>query len=282
MPLILAPSYVIVGPINLTSLEDSGVEWIMETFTGWGASGGTLAPKPKTRAGGAWGGLSYSKQRTLVASGVCIAPTPALASDALDRIIDACSLDDTAMTVSESGRLRWQYVRRDGDVLPTWIGPTAFEWNVQFVAMDWRKFSTPITASTGLPSSSGGLTIPYVVPYSISAVQTSGQVSIFNPGNETGPVVMRLDGPCVGPVITHVSSGLSLVFAASLTLGAGEWLDIDMEGHSALANGGPTRAQFITSRQWSGLEPGSNTWSFSAASYSAGALLTITAVPADK
>jgi len=282
MTLILAPSYVTVGALNLTSREDSGVEWIMGTFTGWGAPGGTLTPKQKTRQMGAWGGLSYAKQRTLVAAGVCIAPTPALASDALDRLIDACSLDDTILTVSESGRSRWGTVRRDGDVLITWTDACVFEWSIQFVALDPRKFGTPLTASTALPSSSGGLTIPYTIPYTIPAVQVSGQVSIFNAGNETGPVTMRLDGPVVGPVITHVGSGLRLVFAASATLGVGEWWDIDLEGQSVLANGGPTRAQFITSRQWSGLEPGNNTWAFTAASYSAGALLTVTGTPADK
>lgn len=281
MTITLAPSNVTVGPINLTSQEASGVAWIMETFTGWGASGVTLSPKQKTRAPGAWGGLSYSTQRTLVVTGTCVAPTPALASDALDRLIDACSLDDTVMTVSESGRARWCTVRRDGDVIPVWIGATVFTWNVQLVAMDWRKFYTPITASTALPSSSGGLTVPYTIPYTINAVQTSGQVSIVNPGNETGPVTMRIDGPCTGPVITHVGSGLSLVFAASLSLGAGEWLDIDMEAHSVLAQGQSTRAQWVTSRGWFGLEPGDNTFAFAAASYSP-ALLTVTATPADK
>ena len=180
MTLILAPSYLTVGALNLTSREDSGVEWIMSEFTGWGAPGGTLIQKQKTRQRGAWSGRSDSKARPMVAKGVCIAPTAALASDALDRLIDAASLDDTILTVSESGRLRWGTARRDGDVLPVWIGSTVFSYSVQFAADDPRKFSAPITASTHLPSSSGGLTIPYTIPYSINAVQVSGQVSIFN------------------------------------------------------------------------------------------------------
>ena len=103
MTLILGLSYVTVGALNLLSREDSGVQWILDEngIQGWGAPGGTMSPKPKTRQMGAWGGLSYAKQRPLVASGVCIAPTPALASDALDRLNAACSLDDAVMTVSE-------------------------------------------------------------------------------------------------------------------------------------------------------------------------------------
>jgi len=281
MVLILAPSYVTVGPLNLCSRDDFGVEWILQDFKGWGAPGGTLTQTQKTRQRGAWSGRSDSKARPTVAVGMCIAPTAALASDALDRLIDACSLDESLMMVVESGRARTCMVRRDGDVLPVPIGSCAFEYSVQFAADDPRKLGTPLTGSTGLPSSSGGFTFPHVFPFSINSTVVSGQVSLFNPGNETGPVTMRIDGPCTGPVITHVGSGLRLVFSASLTLGAGEFIVVDMEAHQALAQGQANRSNWITSRQWSGLEPGNNTWSFSAASASA-ALLTVTGTPADQ
>jgi len=42
MVLILLPSYVTIGPLNLCSREDNGVEWILQDFKGWGAPGGTL------------------------------------------------------------------------------------------------------------------------------------------------------------------------------------------------------------------------------------------------
>jgi hypothetical protein len=275
--------FATLSGLNLSTTEpDTGVQWTSKPIDGWGGAASRRVSTPKTRKPGAWSGNGYSDERPIAMSGVVQAPSEAALSEALDRLIDACSFDDTLLTITEPDRSRWCMVHRTGAVLTPRLSPTVAAWSVQVSADDPRKMYAPITASTGLPSSSGGLTVPYVIPYTISAVQTSGQVSIYNAGNETGPVTMRIDGPCVGPVITHVGSGLSLVFAASLTLGAGEWLDIDMEGHSALANGGPTRAQFITSRQWSGLEPGSNTWSFSAASYSPSALLTITATPADK
>ena len=281
MPVIMSESYVTVGALNLASREDSGVEWIMEGFTGWGSSGTTLAPRQKTRAAGAWAGLSYATARTIVVSGICTAPTPALASGALDRLIDACSLDDTLFTAYESGRSRWCIVRRDGDILPTWLNPLTFRWSVQFAALDPRKMSAPLTGSTGLPSSTGGLTIPFTVPFAINSTVASGQVSLTNPGNETGPVTLRIDGPCVGPMVTHVGSGLRLVFASSLTLGAGEFLLIDMEAQTVLAQGQSSRSMWVTSRGWSGFEPGSNSWSFAAASGTTG-LLTVTATPADK
>jgi hypothetical protein len=225
----------------------------------------------------------------MVATGACFAPSADAAADALDRLIAACSLDETLLTVAEPSRARWCMARRDGEVIPSWLGDDAFEYSVQFAADDPRKLGTALTGSTGLPSSSGGLTVPFTVPYSINSTVVSGQVSLFNPGNETGPVTMRIDGPITGPVITHVGSGLQLVFSASLVLGVGEFLDINMDdfphdgmqAHTVMAQGQSSRANWITSRGWSGFEPGPNTWAFTAVS-GASALLTVTAVTADQ
>jgi len=282
--LILGPMYTTIGPLNLCSVDEFGVMWIMDEngVVGWGAPGGTLSPVQKTRQRGAWAGASDAEARPMTMAGVCIAPTAALASDAKNRLADACSLDDTTLAVVESGMSRWCTVRRDGPVLDPWLSDTSFTWSIQVVALDPRKLGAPLTGSTRLPSFTGGLTIPFTIPFSIDSVQVTGQVNLFNPGNETGPVTMRVDGPCSGPVITHVASGLSLVFSASLVLGVGEWIDIDMEAHTVMANGQSSRANWITSRGWSGLESGNNTWAFTAAAYSTDSLLTITATPADK
>jgi len=284
MVLPIGPSSATIGPLNLYSVDDFGVTWILDEngVVGWGAPPGTLAPTQKPRQPGAWAGLSYAQARPMTMAGTCIAPTAALASLAKDRLIDACSLDDTTLTVFEGERSRWCTVRRDGPVLdPQWIGTAAFTWSIQVVAVDPRKLGTPLTGSTALPSSSGGFFFPHTFPFSIDSTVVSGQINLVNPGNETGPVTMRIDGPCTGPVITHVGSGLQLVFSASLTLGAGEFLIVDMEGHTALAQGQANRSNWITSRGWSGFEPGNNTWAFTAASGASG-LLTVTATPADQ
>lgn len=120
------------------------------------------------------------------------------------------------------------------------------------------------------------------IPFSIDAVTVTGQVSLVNPGNETGPVRLRIDGPCRGPVVTHVSTGTQLIFSSSLVLGAGEWLEVDMEARTVLANGQATRSPWITSRGWSGFTPGENTWAFTAAAFDAAARLTVVATPSWK
>lgn len=124
------------------------------------------------------------------------------------------------------------------------------------------------------------LTGKLTVPFRINATTVTGQVSLTNPGNESGPVVIRIDGPCTGPVVTHVSTGNALVFSSSLVLQDGEFLLVDMDARTALANGQSNRAGYITSRGWSSFDPGQNTWSFSAARYNSRSQLSVAAVPA--
>jgi len=249
-------------------------------FKGWGGVGSSINIVPKTRAHGAAAGRAYFSARHLVVNGLLKAPSEAALDAAIDRLIDACGLDDTLLTIVEARGPRWCMVRREDEVLASKITPTMASWSIQVVALDPRKFGTELTASTGLASVSGGLVIPFTIPYTIDSTVESGQVSLINPGNEVGPVLVRIDGPVIGPGCTHVVSGLAVTVATTLELGVGEWIDIDMEKHRVYAQGQAGRANWITSRGWSGFEPGANTWGFSAATYSAGARMTITATPA--
>src|SRR5690606_4337523 len=142
----------------------------------------------KPRSAGAWAGDAYASARHISLSGWCNAPDELTLSDALDRLNDAASLDNALLTVTEGGRQRWMMVRREDEVLYRRLDEHWFRWSVQLVATDPRKFAAPLSASTRLPASSGGLTVPFTVPFSIDATMVSGQVSLHNPGNETGPV----------------------------------------------------------------------------------------------
>jgi hypothetical protein len=280
---IIAQSYATIGGLTLSGREDSGVEFILQTVEGWGGADTTISPVQKPRQAGAWAGYSYEVARSIVLTGTTYALDAGSASDALDRLIAACTLDATVLTVVESGRSRWVSVRRDGAVVPVWISSTAFTWSVQFVAVDPRKFGASLTGQTALPSSTGGLTVPFTVPYVIASTVVSGQVSLTNPGNSTGSVILRIDGPCTGPVITRTGvTGSSLVFASSLVLNTGEWLTVNGDARTAMANDQANRAGYITSRGWPTFEPGVNTFSFTATGYNAASLLTVTATPAWK
>lgn len=276
---------ITLGSIDFTSTA-LGVAFRGMKLEGWdGSPGSTLQLTQKLRGPGAW--RSSDPQRgpkTLTLSGTMVAldgnvSATTLAFDALNA---AVTLDETSLIVDGHGvGARRVNVSRQGDVIDVPM-PSILQkgFNVQLVAADPRKFGTNLKGSTGLPASSGGLSFPMSFPSAFTSTVVSGQVALTNPGNETGPVVMRVTGPCTGPVITHVGSGLSLVFSSSLVLGAGEWIDIDMEARTVLANGQSGRAQWVTSRGWSGFDPGQNVWAFTAQAYDSASQLSVTATPA--
>ena len=271
----------ILGTLNVTGLDAYGVQWSVHDSPGLGASRPTIAPVQKPRQPGAWAGLSYSEARHIALSGIVVAPTQDLLTAAFDRLIDAASLDTFVLTVVEGSRTRFHNVRREDEVITTYITDTIASWSIQFVALDPRKFGTSLISSTLLPSVTGGLTLPFTLPFTLASTVVSGQVSLTNPGNSTGSVILRIDGPCVGPVVTRTGvTGSSLVFASSLVLNAGEWLTVDGDKQTALANDQANRASYITARGWPKFEPGVNVFSFTASGYNAVSMLTITATPA--
>jgi hypothetical protein len=273
---------ILYGSLVLGAIDANGVKIRITGFDGWGSPGSSLEVVGKPRQPGAWAGDGFTGPRYMAVRLQIVAPTPALLNSTLNDLNNAVSVDDSLFTVAEAGMTRWCMVRRTDEVIHGKVTDRIANFAFQVVALDSRKLGEPLTGSTLLPSTTGGLTIPYTVPYSINAVQVSGQVNLFNPGNEAGPVTLRIDGPTVGPIVTHVGSAQSLVFASSLTLGVGEWLDIDMDRREVLANGQASRSGWVTSRGWSSFLPGDNTWAFTAAGYDPASQLTVTATPADK
>jgi hypothetical protein len=270
---------VSIDGLVLTAFDDAGVWWNMDTLTGWwGSSGSSLQLSQKQRAPGAWPSPRQLTSKTIVGSGWVEAPDQASLVSAIDRLNAAAAIDARLLTVSEAGLVRSCIVYRQDEILINRFDSVRAQWSVQLAAADPRKFGAPLTASTTPPSSSGGLTIPFTIPFVIGSTVVSGTCSLTNLGNAVGPVKLRIDGPIVGPQVTHVGSGLSLTFASSLSLGVGEWIEIDTEAQTVLANGQSSRNGWVTSRGWFGFEPGDNDFAFSAISGSG--LLRVTATPA--
>lgn len=273
--------YVILGDLDVNAVEsDTGVTWVAKPVEGWAGPASNIAVAKKPRSHGAWVSDPTLEARHMNLPGTVIAPSEAALTDALDRLNQAATITATTLTVVEGGVSRWATVHREGAVLTKRISPLAVEWAVGLVAPDPRKFGDEISASTGLPSSTGGVTFPLAFPVTFDAVTESGQVSLTNNGNIAGPVRLRIDGPVTGPVVTHVGTGRSLVFSTSLVLGEGEFITVDAERREVLAQGQSSRNGWVTGRGWPLFVPGVNTYSFSAMSHSPGALLTVTGSPA--
>lgn len=272
-----------IGEMSLIGVDSFGVEWVLESLEGWtGSTASTRQSQQRARQSGSWSGRGYSTARSIGATGHLIAGSALEAEEALDRLNGAVTLEDSMVTVTEGSRSRWQMFHRSDAVLDTWLNDRVIKWSLQMASDDWRKFGTQMQGTTTLPSTSGGLTVPFTVPFTINATTVTGQVSLTNSGNTPGPVVLRIDGPVQGPVVTHVSSGAQLVFSSSIVIGPGEFLLIDMDARTVLANGQASRNGWITARGWSAFEPGPNTWAFTAASFDPASRLTVMATPAWK
>jgi hypothetical protein len=277
-------STVIIGGFNLgggntPAVDSNGCSWITENVTGWGPTNTTLQITQKERADGGWPSAKYRTPRTVTGLSSVVGPSTAAVSASLDAFYGACD-GKPLLSIDDGQGARWVTVEQQYAPIPTWTSDVACDVSWQMEAAESRKFGTLLTGTTGLPSATGGLTVPFAVPFAINSTIVSGNIVLTNPGNATGPVVVTIYGPITGPVITHVGTGASLAFGASLTLGSGEYLVVDMDNHKALAQGQSTRALYITLRGWSGFEEGPNIWSVSAVSSGVGARFDLTATPA--
>ncbi|GAA0719830.1 poly-gamma-glutamate hydrolase family protein [Dactylosporangium roseum] len=251
--------------------DEAGVLWICEDVQGWGSPGSTLDVAQRSGDHGGWGGDAYLVPRIMVIKGTLMAPSAAAAVDALSRLYRAIPLTLSPLTITEAGLARTCMVRRQDDVIPTWISTRDVEWSVQVEAPDPRKYAaSPSAVSTGLPLSSGGLRAPVRAPLRSVATVASGVISANNAGDFPTRPAFRIDGPVVGPRIVHIASQRSLGW--DLTLSAGQWLDVDVDLKTSLINGQASRNGVMTARDWFDLDPGITEIGFTAANYTSAVL----------
>lgn len=283
---LFGPGNVRVRDLDLSGVDPvTGAAFGVEPPDGWsGSPAGTLEATQRVRQGGAWLSGDYPGTRHISLKG-WVQGDPGILLAALDRLNTAARPGVADLVVSEFGVDRRVSVRREDEVISTRVRPDYAEWSVQFMAVgrnpdigEWRKFDLELTGVTAGPLTSGGLTVPFTVPFTVPATTVSGSVALTNAGNATGPVVARIDGPTVDPWIVHQQSGLVVSFVPGFTLRTGEFLVIDMEARSVLAQGTATRSMYLAQRGWSGFVPGVNVWSF--AQTSGSGQLTVTATPA--
>lgn len=277
---------VAVGDLVLNNIEPDGTTWTIDPkgFEGWsGSPASTLALTQRARGHGATGSEPFLARRTMSIRGRVKTPARQL-SYAEDRLNAACSLKSFRLAVAEDGRVRSAFAQRQDDVIFTAVpgDGTVAEFSIQIVAEDPLKYGDLFTATTLLPSLTGGAKYPVTYPLAYTGVSNSGIIRVTNPGNTAAPVWLRVDGPIPagGWTVTHVGQKRALTFASSLELKPGEFITVDMEDREVLAQGQAARSGYVTSRGWFALDPGVNDIAFSAQNYSPTAQLTLLTKPA--
>ena len=276
------PLWIALGELVLGTVDGFGVRTTVEVFDGWGSPSSSAAFVQRARGHGATSSEGFLRPRVMSVGGLIQAPTPEDLSLACDSLIGAVGLAPFQMLVSEQGRLRNLSVKRQDEVLVTYLTDRIARYSVQVVAADPRKFGDLVTSSTRLPFSEGGLVFPASFPVTFTGTSGTGVVSVVNPGNTEAPVWLRIDGPVPagGWTVTHVGRGRSLTFSTAIALGVGEFVTVDMDRREVLAQGQSPRSGYVTSRGWFSLDPGVNDIAFSAQNYSSTASLTVATKPA--
>jgi len=262
---------VSINGLMLNVKNDDGSRLSLESFAGWGSPHTNVEAVNNSNSDGGWAGESFNGPRSLSLGGNVHGASIESLSVKVDALIGAFAKSDVPLIVNEGGVARHMMVRRDGAVLTQWLSPRIAKWSAQVIALDPRKYGATVSGSTGLPSTVGGMTFPFTFnpDFTFSETVSSGRVALTNPGNIEGPVRLRITagvGGLTGPKVTHIASGRVLEFATTLTIPAGNWIDVDMRAQTVLENGTAARNGWVTGRGWSWFEPGANEWAFTAQS----------------
>lgn len=171
--------------------------------------------------------------------------------------------------------------------LVKWEGVNMLKFTLGLTSLDPYLYGLePVSGSSPLPSSTGGMTFPYHFEAGKEALDSwwwsekvvSGSVVLSNEGTAPSPVSIRVDGPVINPQVLHVGSGHIMAF--NMSLGWGHYAIINGMTHEILIDGTDSARDRVIRREWSQAEVGSNVWAFSADEYSAAARMMVSFYPA--
>ena len=250
--------------------------------------GSTLQTSEKLMTDGWYGNLPRLKGRTISIEGHIIG-----------RCTESCvkawtvfkSVLDTA-GMSLSARLgdigfQMQVWQSASAPLVKWAGVNMLQFSVGLTSLDPCLYGLEMVSGvSGLPSTSGGMTLPYCFGSANGPVSSwtwkediiSGRVVLSNVGNASSPVFIRIDGPVVNPQVSHVESGHVMAF--DMNLGIGHYVTINGMNHEILVDGFDPARGHVVRREWSQAVAGVNEWAFSASEYSSDARMTVSFYPA--
>ncbi len=136
-------------------------------------------------------------------------------------------------------------------------GTFSTEVMVELVATDPRIYSATLSQpSTGLSSSSGGMTFNATFPLSFGSIGSGGLVTVTNAGSFPTDATFSISGPIVNPIIDNVTTGVSILLG--ITLAASDTLVLDTLAKSIVLNGTASRTSaLLPGSAWRNFPPGS-------------------------
>lgn len=265
--------------LNADVEDPNGVQWICTDCTGlWDSPNPRVNLTERVISHGAFMGPMYMKERIITIKGRAFAPDFDTLRTAQARVAGLCSDPNTTYDLvceSELGTLTCG-VRLDGQTLtnPFAVFTPAFEFSMQLVAVDPRKYSNNWNMFTaGLASEGSGTGLNFgtwPVPNPpidgldfgtgsdtsglvFGTSTTTGAVRLFNAGTAPSAPIYRLVGPLTTPTLTTVSeSGVPAMMTYNATLGDGETVVINPLAPSVLLGGTASRRYLLNPANFSG------------------------------
>lgn len=237
-----------LGAIPLGRVDANGVAWSLQSFDGWDSAEVRSEYTEREADHGAWASPVYLGSRPITLAGTVTAPDRVTLEDALERLRTAAALGDTTLVVYELTGSKQATVRRSGKPLMAYVTDRIATYSVLVTAADPRRYGTTLqTGTTGLPSRTGGLTLPATMPMTLSATTVSGVISAVNTGTfETRPV-LTISGPVTAPTVFALyPDGTVRQLLYSQDLQTGDVLTIDTDAHTVTLNGSVSRRRFMT------------------------------------
>lgn len=275
----------------LYGVDSYGCEWhttfqdVAGLFDGVAS---TLRTENKVMTDGWYGNLPCLQGRTITIEGYIIGrctESCVTSWDAFKSVLDTDGMLLTARLGDLGRQARvWQ---SSSAPLIKWDGVNILRFSLGLTSLSPYLYGLdPVSDSTGLPSSSGGMLFPYcfeeagvsLSSWMWSEKVTSGNVALSNVGTAPSPVIIRIDGPVVNPQVVHVGSGHTIAFGMSL--GSGHYATMNGVTHEILVDGTDPARGRVSRREWSQAEPGMNIWGFNADEYSPVARMTVSFYPA--
>jgi hypothetical protein len=170
-------------------------------------------------------------------------------------------------------------VRLAGDVLPPIEGNGAnLNYQIMLRAADpvWYSQTEQTSATTGAPSSSGGIPFPIPFPIPFGSGIVGGSVSVVNGGNvETWPRIQLL-GPASSPAFTNSTTGETITFEG-LTITSAQTLVVETKKPRSAKVSGTSVAGSIrwSDSRYPRLAVGTNVIQFTASGTTAGTQMTV-------
>ena len=245
----------------MTTTEFCGITFDDEASTGftigrlkgwWDAAPMRLNQNERPQADGNFGSAkNWRGARAISQQGAYVGVSMADTYAAMEQIsaVQSSGVPSPFRVNEPSGAKQCVVSLANGPMLPDQIYTPYFTYAFDVVAADPLKYGDPLTVSTGLPTSGGGIAYPVTYPIDYGTPGNPGRITVSNPGTaDTHPLLEVTGGMSGGFELTEVSTGRVLRFERPIPLGSTVYLNprtgrVSLDGPSDVSG-------FLTRADW--------------------------------